>query len=159
MNEDFQVEDEAEKMAENPIDVLISFLFENGEVSREKLIELLVEKCELSEDEAEKFLEKLVEKGELKCRKGKYSLNMTIEDYLRPLKSLRSFKIKPPSQRLARTNITQVVKLPPDPAALPCKSYLLAKDWAPYYHPSMDEHKLRMLKAKEKMGEGADWLS
>lgn len=161
MSEDFQIEDEAEKLAESPDEVIAKYLSEHGAAGREKLIEILIERCDLSRDEAEKIVE-----THIKRRKLRYSKQES--GYVRSYASGRKFSlskykgIKPPPRRKARASIGAVLRaihLPPDPHTLPVKSYFLARDnpGQPYYHPAMDQDKLAYLRAKEKMGAGADW--
>jgi len=156
MSEDFQVEDEAEKLAESPSEAVMEFFSEHDAISREDLIELLIEKCDLSRDEAEKIFEDLVEKKRLRYSKAKggYVWSHTQSRMRMP----RSFSKTPP-HRLAKGRIDSVLRLPPDPHAMPCKSYFLAKDnpAQAYYHPAMDQDKLGYLRAKQRMGAGADW--
>lgn len=158
MSEDFQIEDEAEKLAESPYEVIAKYLSEHGAAGREKLIEILVERCDLSRDEAEKIVEVHIRRRKLRYSKQERGY---VRSYASGRKSsLSKYKgIKPPRRRKAKARIESVLKLPPDPHTLPVKSYFLARDnpGQPYYHPAMDRDKLAYLRAKEKMGAGADW--
>ena len=154
MSEETMLEDGAEKLAERG--EIVEYLNELGPMSKEKLVEFLMEKFGLSRDEAEKLFEDLIEKGMLrydKTRRG-YIVAQAKSGYRIPrLKILNRF----PRRRLAKARIDSVIKLPPDAHTLPNKSHFLARDWHPYYHPAMDKDKLAYLKARERMGEGADW--
>ncbi len=157
MSEDFQKEDEAEKLAQNPSEVVIQYLSEHGIISKEKLVSLLIEKCDLSKDKAERIFDDYL-------RKGKISYSRDRGGYLwsNSYKGIRITKppaLKFPPHRKARGRIESVIRLPPDPHMLPVKSYFLGKDnpSQAYYHPAMDQDKLAYLRAKEKMGAGADW--
>jgi len=158
MSEDFQLEDEAEKLAESPSEVVLQYLSEHESISKEDFISLLTEKCDLSRDKAEKIFEDFLEKGKLRYNKAK-------EGYVWSYSSYKGARIprfsgpKFPPHRKARGRIESVLKLPPDPHKLPAKSYFLPSEnpGQPYFHPAMDQDKLAYLKAKEKMGAGADW--
>jgi polyhydroxyalkanoate synthesis regulator phasin len=157
MSEDWKYEDQAEKLAETANEVVAKYLSEHGTISRKDLIELLMEKCELSRDEAEKFLEDNIEKGKLRYDKKKRGyVWCSAKSEIPRIPRLTKHSQKFPHRR-ARARLDSVLKLPPDPHTLPCKSHFLAKDWHPYYHPAMDKDKLGYLKARKKMGAGADW--
>jgi len=157
MSEDFQKEDEAEKLAESS-EVIIEYLTEHGAISKEDFISLLIEKCDLRRDEAEKIFEDYLEKRKIRYSKDKggyvwvYSLapKILISKFSGP-------KFQPHHKAAGR--LDSVLKLPPDPHMLPVQSHFLAKDNPSqiYYHPAMDQDKLAYLRAKEKMGAGADW--
>jgi len=157
MSEDFQVEDESEKLAESPSEAIMEFFSEHDAISREDLIELLIEKCDLSRDEAEKILEDLVEKKKLRYSKAKGGY---VWSHMSTGRRMPKFpgRALPPGRK-ARARIDSVLRMPPDPHTLPVKSYFLAKDnpGQPYYHPAMDQDKLGYLRAKQRMGAGADW--
>jgi hypothetical protein len=158
MSEDFGVEDQAEKLTESPSGIILEYLSEHDAISREKLIELLIEKCDLSKDEAEKILGDLIEKRKLRYNKEKRGYVWSFTKIRMP--RIPSFQgVRFPPRRRARARIDSVIKLPPDPHTLPSKSHFLAKDWHPYYHLAMDKDKLAYLKSREKRGEGADWIA
>ena len=158
MSEDWRVEDQAEKLAESPSEVITQYLSEHGAISRKDLIELLMEKCDLRRDAAEKFLEDNVEKRKLWYNKKKRGYVWSFSKGRWPRLPRPSSKRYPP-RRKAKARIDSVLKLPPDPHTVPVKSYFLARDnpGQPYYHPAMDRDKLAYLRAKKKMGAGADW--
>jgi nucleoid DNA-binding protein len=159
MSEDWRVEDQAEKLAESPTEIITQYLSEHGAINRKDLIELLMEKCGLSRDEAERFVEDNIEKGKLRYNKRKrgYVWSFGKSEISRIPRMPRLPNPRMPPRRRAKARIDSVLKLPPDPHTLPSKSHFLAKDWHPYYHPAMDKDKLAYLRAKEKMGKGADW--
>lgn len=156
MSEDFQIEDGAEKVAERPYEVLANYLSEHGAAGKEKLIDILIERCDLSRDEAERIVEAHIKRRRKRFRKHEggdfrsYTLG-------KKLSFPKKVKIRP--RRKAKARIESVLKLPPDPHTLPIKSHFLARDDPSqlYYHPAMDQDKLAYLRAKEKMGAGADW--
>jgi len=158
MSEDFQVEDEAEKLAESPDEVITEYLNEHGMAEKEKLIEILIERCDLSRDEAEKMVEEQVRKRKIRYgeKEGQYVASFSSG---RKASFSKYTGVKPPSRRRAKARIDSILKLPSDPHTLQVKSHFLAKDnpAQPYYHPAMDQDRLAYLRAKEKMGEGADW--
>jgi hypothetical protein len=162
MSEDFQKEDEAEKLAETPSEVVSEYLSEHGAIRKEDFISLLVEKCGISRDKAEKIFEGFLEKRRLKYSKNKdgyvwsYSSNRRIRVRSHKPKFSRP---KFPPRRKARGRIEKVIRLPPDPHTVPSKSSFLARDNPSqlYYHPAMDQDKLAYLRARKKMGAGADW--
>lgn len=160
MSEDWRVEDRAEKLAESPSAAIMEYISEHGIANWKDLIELLAEKCDLSEDEAEKLLKSYLKSGRLKYsnRRGGYYWFYEKKRYIKPGK-FRGIRI-PPRRKAKATigNVMRALHLPPDPHTLPSKSHFLAKDWHPYYHPAMDRDKLAYLRAKKKMGAGADWL-
>lgn len=162
MLEDCQIEDEAEKLAESPSEAIIEFLNEHDTISRKDLIELLIERCDLSKDEAEKIFEDYIARKKLRYSKGKggyvWSEASTRQPRMPKFPGRRGLS----PRRKSRASIGAVLRaihLPPDPHTLPVKSYFLARDnpGQPYYHPAMDQDKLAYLRAKEKMGAGADW--
>lgn len=162
MSEDFQIEDEAEKLAESHNEVIAKYISEHGTAGKEKLIEMLVERCNLSRDEAEKIFEDYIERKKLRYSraKGGYVWSRASIRRLRPPKFPGKGRLPP--RRKPRASIGSVMRalhLPPDPHTLPVKSHFLARDDPSqlYYHPAMDRDKLAYLRAKKKMGEGADW--
>jgi len=162
MSEDFQVEDEAEKLAESPSEVIMEFFSEHNAIGKEDLIKLLIEKCELSKDQAEKIFEDFVEKRKLRYSKvkGGYVWSQSSSAPPRMPKFPgrgRSYPRRKASATIR--NVCNMIHLPPDPHTIPVKSHFLARDdpSQPYYHPAMDQDKLAYLRAKEKMGAGADW--
>ncbi len=158
MSEDYQIEDNAEKLADSPSAIILEFLNENGALSREDLIELLIEKLGLSRDEAEKIFEDYVERGKLEYNKAKGGYVWS-HGSGRKSGFSKYTGVKTPPRRKARAPLHTVLHLPPDPHTVPMKSYFLARDNPGnlYYHPAMDKDRLAYLRAKEKMGAGADW--
>jgi len=158
MSEDFQTEDEAEKLAESPSEVILQYISEHGAISKEDLISLLIEKCDLSRDEAEKIFEDYLEKRKIRYSKEKGGYVWSYSPSPRILTPKFSTPRFPPVRK-ASGRLDSVIKLPPDPHMLPVQSYFLARDNPAqiYYHPAMDQDKLAYLRAKEKMGAGADW--
>jgi hypothetical protein len=157
LSEDFQIEDEAEKLAESPSEIILQYLSEHGAISKEVFISLLIEKCDLSRDEAEKVFEDFIEKGKIKYSKAKHGY-VWAYPYDR-VRIPRFSNPKLPPAPKSRARLDTVLKLPPDPHMLPVQSHFLARDNPSqiYYHPAMDQDKLAYLRAKEKMGAGADW--
>jgi hypothetical protein len=158
MSEDFQLEDEAEKLAESPSEVILQYINEHGAISKEDFISLLIKKCDLGRDEAEKIFEDFLEKRKIWYSKAKGGYVWSYS----PSKGGHIPKFsgpKFPPHRKARGRIESMLKLPPDPHTLPVKSYFLPSEnpGQPYFHPAMDQDKLAYLRAKEKMGAGADW--
>jgi len=158
MSEDFQTEDNAEKLVESSSEAIIEYLAEHGAISKKDFISLLIEKCDLSRDEAEKIFEDHLEKRKIRYskEKGGYVWSYSPSPRVR-MPKLYSPKFQP--MHKARARLETVLKLPPDPHMLPVQSHFLAKDNPAhmYYHPAMDQDKLAYLRAKEKMGAGADW--
>jgi len=159
MSEDWKLEDQAEKLTENPSEAIMEYISEHGIASWKDLIELLTERFDLSEDEAEKLLKAYLKSGKLEYSKRKGGYYWSRERYHSKPKLPGQ---RTPSRRKARASIGAVMRslhLPPDPHTMPVKSHFLARDdpSQPYYHPSMDRDKLAYLRAKKKMGEGADW--
>jgi predicted CopG family antitoxin len=158
MSEDFQTEDNAEKLIESSSEVIIEYLAEHGAISKKHLISLLIEKCDLSRDEAEKIFEEHLEKRKIRYSKGKGGYVWSYSPSPR-IHTPRFSSPKFPPMHKARARLETVLKLPPDPHMLPVQSHFLARDNPShlYYHPAMDQDKLAYLRAKEKMGAGADW--
>ncbi len=157
MSEDFQLEDEAEKLTENPNATIMKYISEHGIASLKDLVKLLVEKCDLGEDKAEKLVKSYVTSGKLKFIKKKGGYYWPSQrHYLKPKFNLKKL---PPRRKPTATigNVMHALHLPSNPHKPVKESHFLAKNWHPYYHPSMDKDKLGYLKAREKMGEGADW--
>lgn len=156
MSEDFQLEDHAEKLAESPDEVVKKYLTKHSRAGKEKLIKILTERCDLSRDEAEKIVNSHLKKRKLPYKKLEDRYNRPHMSIGRPSFS-KYAGMRAPPRRKAKARLESVLKLPPDPHTLPSKSHFLAKDWHPYYIPAMDKDRLGYLRAKEKMGAGADW--
>lgn len=159
MSEDWKFEDQAEKLTENPSAAIMEYISEHGIANWKDLIELLTEKFDLSEDEAEKLLKAYLKSGKLEYSKRKGGYHWSRQRHYPKPKFLG--KKTPPRRKAKATirNMSNLLHLPPDPHTVPVKSYFLARDnpGQPYYHPAMDQDKLAYLRAKKKMGAGADW--
>lgn len=127
MREEIRLEDEAEKLAERS--EIIEFLTELGSMSKEKLIEFLMEKFGFSRDEAEKLVRNLIRIEKLRYDKAKKLYRFSEQNRVFIPKFHPTPKLKVPPRRKARASLHTVLKLPPDAHTLPCKD----AEYDPYF--------------------------